>query len=159
MRRVLNITASMVLISGASFAVEVESVEQNSGANITILETMSATPTEVTRVKVKDSGVESFVLVPKANSNNIGTLSPNMDDKLNSKKGLIIAFKDKNVDIAPLEALFNISLKEKLQSGFYIFKNLSGLSDVALIEAILKSDSQDMIKTLRPNWEMGVEKF
>ncbi len=158
MRSILKITVSTALMLSAGLAVEIQSIEKPD-LTVTLEEKEMATPINVTKIKVKDNGVDSFILIPERDSTKIGTLSPNKDDKLNLKKGIMIVFKDTEVSTEAFETLFNIKFKEKLQSGYYIFENPSTLSDIQLMESILKSENGEKIKTIRPNWEMGVRKF
>jgi hypothetical protein len=66
------------------------------------------------------------------------------------KYGLIIKFTDiENLDIEDFEAKYDLKFKEKLSIGYYIFENLSSLSDLDLIEKIIESEKN--LYTIKQN--------
>jgi len=121
---------------------------------------------EYKEVKVKDGGVEytEKVEVIKKSPSTKTSVQVNSKkfkedvplDKLNSKIGVILEFKNSMIDIKTLEERFGLKLKEKLEIGYYIFENVSSLTDVLLVSKILASDMNNEIETIRPNWPLEV---
>ena len=167
MRRVL-ITAILTTIfinaSGSLEVLSIEDIDTPQLQNSMAIQSDDAKGVEYKEVKIKDGGIEQTILVEikkegESNSSMSSQSATATVDKLNSKVGIVIDFKNLPLPIEEFEKLFNLKLKEKLQIGYYIFDNQSTLSDIELIDAILKSDMRESLKTVRPNWEMGVEKF
>lgn len=113
-------------------------------------------------VKVKDAGTEYTIQVeikkddPSKNVTKKDEAEDTPLDKLHSKVGVILKFKNKNVDIVAFSEKFGLKLKERLVIGYYIFENTSNLTDILLVENILLSDMSTSIDTIRPNWPLGV---
>ena len=151
MKTFLNIVTVIGVLGGNLLAFE--PIDKGS-LNIT-LESENSSAIKTKLKKIRDSGVERNLLLPtpKIDSNSI-----NKEDNLKIKKGLIISFTSKNIDIESFATEFNLKLKERLKIGYYIFKNSSKLSDTSLINSILKWDRKSqIIKTIRPNWKMNKE--
>lgn len=67
-----------------------------------------------------------------------------------ARYGIIVKFiDDKRIDIKAFEAQFDLVLQEKLQIGYYIFKNNSSFNDFDLIEKIMQSEKN--IHTIKQN--------
>ena len=118
---------------------------------------------EYIKVKIKDGGVLRTMLVekkrPKLEARSISSNSkqkPAKLDKLNSKVGIIVSFKDKTTDIDTFASRYNIKLKTKMKIGYYIFENSTSYTDIVLIQNILADDTNNKIDTIRPNWPMDV---
>ncbi len=111
-------------------------------------------------VEVREDNRTKNILVPIEDVNQSGiTQRLAIDNKLNSKDGLLIKFSDNSIEISLFEKLFNVTLKEKLRIGYYVFMNNSSLSDMALIQKILASSEGKNIETIKPNWKMQMGKF
>jgi hypothetical protein len=81
-----------------------------------------------------------------------GKMSPYSAAQNEAQEGIVIQFTDpETVDIETFEEKYRLKLKSKMVIGYYIFQNRSKLSDIALIEKILKEETG--IKTLKPNWK------
>jgi len=103
------------------------------------------------KVMVLDKGVKRFILIQKEDSqqNKMSTYSTK---QLDSKEGVIIAFKNPSeVQIHEFETKYGLKLKEKLIIGYYIFQNISDVSDTQIIADIIKNETN--IKTIKPNWK------
>jgi hypothetical protein len=68
---------------------------------------------------------------------------------------IVVKFKDSSVDIESFINKYKLSLKNRLQIGFFIFKNSSNVNDKELIEKIVKEE-REVVKTIRPNYNFGV---
>jgi hypothetical protein len=100
---------------------------------------------------VLDKGVKRTILIPKE-SRFEGKMSPYSAKQIDAQEGIVIQFTDpETVDIEAFEEKYQLKLISKMVIGYYIFKNQSKLSDIALIEKILKEEAG--IKTLKPNWK------
>ena len=111
-------------------------------------------------VQVRENNETKNMLVPIADVNQSGiTQRFAIDNKLNSKDGLLIKFSDNSIEISLFEKQFNVTLKEKLRIGYYVFMNNSSLSDMALMQKILASSEGKNIETIKPNWKMQMGKF
>lgn len=100
---------------------------------------------------ILDKGVKRTILIPKE-SRFEGKMSPYSAKQIEAQEGIVIQFAaPETVDIEAFEAKYRLKLISKMVIGYYIFKNQSKLSDIALIEKILKEETG--IKTLKPNWE------
>ena len=97
-------------------------------------------------VTVIDNGVKRKIYLPN------NDIKARMVDKNIDKKELIIAFKD-NANIQEFAKKYSLKLKTVLAKKYYIFKNNSNLKDIDLISKIVSSE--DIIKTIRPNWGFG----
>lgn len=162
-----NIITALVLCGGLLSAsgnftiVDIGVVE-----NITTdrVEALSVTDKkEYVKVKVKDGGVNRTIFVEKKknkieaySTNSTSKQKPAKLDKLNSKVGIIVSFKDDTTDIDTFASRFNIKLKVKLEVGYYIFENSSAYTDIVLIQNILSDAISSKIDTIRPNWPMDV---
>jgi hypothetical protein len=95
-------------------------------------------------VTIVDNGVKRklFIPEPKINARAI--------DSKKVKKELIISFAEK-IDINDFEERYNLKLKRKIGSKYYIFKNNSNLDDITLMQEIIENNTS-IIKTIRPNW-------
>ena len=111
-------------------------------------------------IKIKENNTTRSMLVPVEEIDLTGiTRETAVNNKLNSKDGLLINFIDKNTNIEAFELSFNVKLKEKLQIGYYIFENNSASSDMVLMNTILASNEGENIETIKPNWKMQMKKF
>ena len=100
---------------------------------------------------VLDKGVKRTMLIPKE-SRFEGKMSPYSAKQISAQEGILIQFTDpETVDMEAFEEKYQLKLKSKMVIGYYIFQNRSKLSDIALIEKILKEEKG--IKTLKPNWK------
>ncbi len=71
------------------------------------------------------------------------------------ERGIIISFKEKSTDISSFASKYKLKLKKRLSAGYYIFVNNSDISDIDLIKKI-SNESRDLVKTIRPNWGLGM---
>ena len=111
-------------------------------------------------VEVRENNETKNILVPVEDVNQSGiTQRFAIDNKLNSKDGLLIKFSDNSIEISLFEKQFSVTLKEKLRIGYYVFMNNSSLSDMALMQKILASSEGKNIETIKPNWKMQMGKF
>lgn len=111
-------------------------------------------------LEVREDNRTKKIIVPIEDVNQSGmTQRLAIDNKLNSKDGLLIKFLDNSKEINLFEKQFSVMLKEKLQIGYYVFMNHSSLSDMALMQKILASSEGKNIETIKPNWKMQMEKF
>ena len=99
-------------------------------------------------VTIIDKGVERKISIPSQN------IKARYTQAQSDNRGVIIAFND-NIDINNFEQKHSIKLEKKLTIGYYIFKNNSNLNDIALISKIIKTE-QNKIKSIRPNWALGM---
>jgi hypothetical protein len=164
MRRVLITAILSTIFINANGTLEILSIEDipsDGLQNSMVIQSDETKAIEYKEVKIKDGGVEQIMLVEikKSTDSNISTLTTQSAtvDRLASKEGIIIDFKTLPLPIKEFEKMFNLKLKEKLQIGYYIFENQSTLSDIELIDTILKSEIKESLKTVRPDWKMGVE--
>ena len=162
-----NIITALVLCGGLLSASDnFIIVDRGVVENITTAKVQALAATEqkeYVKVKVKDGGVERTILVEKKESvkevNLVNSASEQKSselDKLNSKVGFIVKFKDNISDIDAFMAKFDIKLKEKLSIGYYIFENTSNDSDIVLMQNILSDEIANKIDTIRVNWPMDV---
>ncbi len=130
--------------------ITIEQVHKNLALSIDV--ERKKLPQSVTKsLIIKDNGIKSVIEIP---------LNKKLRSSVASKKeGILVDFSDDFLDTQKFADEFNISLKEKLSIGYYIFENSSNLNDEKLIEEILLSNYQKNIKTIRPNWKMGVVGF
>jgi|GEM_PF-6184747 hypothetical protein len=151
------LTSTIMSASNSLEVLSIDNIDASELQNNIMITSNEVKQIEYKEVKIKDGGIEQTIRieVKKDNNSSIGTQSSTID-KLNSSVGLLIYFKDLHLSIEEFEKLFNLKLQEKLHSGYYIFENKSGLSDIELIDIILKSDIKEHLKTIRPNWKMDV---
>ena len=111
-------------------------------------------------IKVKEANRTRSMFIPIADVNLTGVARQiAIDNKLNSKDGLLITFTDEKIDIQVFEKDFGLKLKEKLRIGYYVFENNSGFNDVTVMNNILKSTQSNYIEMVKPNWKMQMRKF
>jgi len=111
-------------------------------------------------IKVREGNRTKNMIVPIEDVTLTGiTQQSALNSKLNSKDSLLITFIDKNTDIEAFEKRFNLKLQNKLQIGYYIFKNSSKFSDIVLMNSILASKEGANIETIKPNWKMEMKKY
>jgi hypothetical protein len=96
-------------------------------------------------ITIIDNGIERKIYVA----------SKNDPRSVIKEKGIIISFKSKDVNINDFVSEYKLRLKKRLSAGYYIFINNSKYSDVDLISKIYKEKS-DIVKTIRPNWGLGM---
>ena len=167
MKTVLIISILTTVLINANSLLEVLSVEdidsqELENRRMIEVESQAIQKAKYQEVQIKDNGVNQTILVEvKKNLEGNSSLSveTEVNSELSSKDGLIVDFYINPNSLDEFESTFNIKIKEKLKIGYYIFENNSQLSDILLIESILKSDNQNLIKTIRPNWKMGVKAF
>lgn len=138
MRRSTLFIALMITFASSTFAsskkMETKSTEENY-RTFTVL----------------DKGVKRTMVIPKE-SRFEGKMSPYSAKQIEAQEGIVIQFADpETVDIEAFEAKYQLKLVSKMVIGYYIFENRSKLSDITLIEKILKEETG--IKTLKPNWK------
>lgn len=110
-----------------------------------------------TKVIIMDKGVKRTVFIPRDDALKIRT-SPMKAEQAMSKDGIIVKFKDASkVSVTAFEAKYNVKLKQKLASGYYIFENSSKLSDLQIVQEVIKNEIN--VLTVRPNWQMGNKPF
>jgi len=102
-------------------------------------------------VIVLDKGVKRYIYMPKVDSNQSKKLIGYNINKLESKRGIIVKFKNSNTSIDDFELKYGLKLKYKMQTGYYIFNNISDKSDVEIIKQIITDETN--ILTVKPNWE------
>jgi len=100
-------------------------------------------------ITIIDNGVERKINI-EVNTSIVKTRSVN-----SKSKGIIIAFKNSQVNVLEFSKKYKIKLKKRLKIGYYIFENNSLNSDIELISKILK-ENKKLIKTIRPNWGFGM---
>ena len=161
MRRILiiSIFAMSLNASGSLEVLSIEDIDSPELQDNVIVDSEESKKIKYREIKIKDNGVEQVILIELKDANNSIGIDSDANNKLYSKDGVIIDFSNLSIDIEEFEKLFHLKLKEKLQIGYYIFENQSDLSDIILIETILNSNMKESIKTIRANWEMGVETF
>ena len=96
-------------------------------------------------ITIVDNGVERKIYINSQND-------PRSAIK---EKGIIISFKIKDLDISSFASEYKLKLKKRLSAGYYIFINESKYSDIDLISKISK-EKRDIVKTIRPNWGLGM---
>lgn len=108
------------------------------------------------KVTIKNDGIDRSVQVEVVSNilKNGNTL-----DKLHSKLGLIIDFKDKNLNIEAFSIRYNLKLKHQMAIGYYIFENKSTHSDIDIVEDILTSKMKENILTIKPNWPLMMKQY
>ena len=110
-------------------------------------------------ITIRENGIKRNIIVPiNRNLSEIEAQS-DIENRLNSKDGLLISFGDNNITLDAFETEFNLKLKATLIKGYYVFENNSSLNDIALMETILKWDESHLIKTIRPNWKMEMQTY
>jgi hypothetical protein len=167
MKKILSIVimGASIMYAATLEVVEHGMVDSAEQASVKVMDanTEEESAVEHKEVKVKDGGVEYSkqveVIKKSTSKTSVQTTSEQSTeevplDKLNSKVGVILAFKNNTVDIKEFEARFELKLKEKLVIGYYIFENVSSLTDVLLVSKILASDMNNKIETIRPNWPL-----
>jgi len=111
-------------------------------------------------VQVRENNETKNMLVPVEDVNQSGiTQRLAIDNKLNSKDGLLITFTDKSMEIEAFSKKFELEFKEKLKIGYYVFVNNSSLSDMRLMQRILASSEGEKVETIKPNWKMQMKRF
>ncbi len=103
---------------------------------------------------ILQDGIKRKVKIPKVDGKIIKSTNTQTgtDD---TKFGVIVEFiDDSKVDISTFESKYGLKLKDKLVIGYYIFSNYSSVGDLELIQKILNNEKN--IRTLKPNWKMGV---
>ena len=96
-------------------------------------------------ITIVDNGIERKIYIA----------SKNNPRSVIKDKGLIISFKKENVDISSFVSEYKLKLKKRLSAGYYIFINDSKYTDAELISKISK-EKKDIVKTIRPNWGLGM---
>ena len=111
-------------------------------------------------VEVREDNRTKNIRVPIKDVNQSGiTQRLAIDNKLNSKDGLLIKFLDKSIKIEAFSKKFELEFKEKLKIGYYVFINNSSLSDMRLMQRILASSEGEKVETIKPNWKMQMKNF
>lgn len=111
-------------------------------------------------IEIKENNTTKSIPVSIEDVNSSGiSRESTLDNKLNSKDGLLITLIDKNINIEAFENRFRVKLKEKLRIGYYIFENNSALNDIALMNSILNSNDGQNIETIKPNWKIKMKKY
>jgi len=100
-------------------------------------------------ITIIDKGVERKISVPDIN------VKARYISDTSDNRGIIVLFKSSSVDIKKFSNEYNLKLKKRLSIGYYIFKNESNLNDIELISKITKEE-KNIIKTIRPNWALGM---
>ena len=97
-------------------------------------------------ITIVDNGIERKIYID----------SQNDPRSVINERGIIISFKNpEDTDIAGFSKEYDLKLKKRLSAGYYIFINESKYSDIDLISKISK-EKKDIIKTIRPNWGLGM---
>lgn len=105
-----------------------------------------------TKVIVMDKGIKRTVLIPKEDTVK-NKMNPMKAEQAVSKDGVIVSFKDSSqASINAFETKYKLKLQHKLLVGYYIFTNVSKLTDVQIVEEIIKNETN--IETVKPNWKM-----
>jgi len=72
--------------------------------------------------------------------------------KTKHQKGLLVRFsKGAEVNIEDFEKKYDLKLKQKMQIGYYIFKNKSKESDLTVMNRIIENEKD--IDSIKPNWK------
>ncbi len=107
-----------------------------------------------TEVMILDKGVKRTLYIEKeegkteSSKKKIGTYSAKMQA---SKNGVIVTFKNPSkTDISKFESTYGLKLKEKLLTCYHVFENISGSSDIQVIDSIIRNEKN--VKTVKPNW-------
>jgi hypothetical protein len=111
------------------------------------------TATGVTQFTVLDKGIKRTILIPNRNSSKTKTTRSINQQNPNQKQGIIVSFYTiLPTTISDFETKYHVKLKTELLNTYYIFTNNSKMSDVSLIQTIIKNETN--VKTLKPNWRM-----
>ena len=110
-----------------------------------------------TKVIIMDKGVKRTGLIAKENTLD-SKMSSMKAEQATSKDGVVLKFKDSSqASVSAFEAKYNVKLKHQLTSGYYIFENISKLTDVQIVEEIIKNETNAV--TVKPNWKMTNKPF
>lgn len=117
-----------------------------------------------TKVTIKEGGINRTVLVEDVSNSALPTSDDNTTkilkrNKLHSRVGLIVDFKDKNVNIEEFAIQYDLKFKRKMSIGYYIFENKSTQEDIEIVKAILSTKMKDSIITIKPNWSLQMRPF
>jgi hypothetical protein len=96
-------------------------------------------------ITIVDNGIERKIYIN----------SKNDPRSVIREKGIIVSFKSNDIDISNFASKYKLKLKKRLSAGYYIFINNSKYTDIDLIKKISK-ESKDIVKTIRPNWGLGM---
>ncbi len=108
-------------------------------------------------ITIIDNGIKRKLIVPKMlleKQEGINARGTNSQIPF-TKRGLLIKFKDSNIDLEAFAQKYGLKFKRKLSIGYIVFDNISQKSDVEIINEILANE-KDNIKSIRPNWPLGV---
>jgi len=147
----------IVLISSMLSASTLTIIESGDVNNSELEAVALATPQSKVKknykeVTLKSKGKTYTIQVEVKNHNNTqDTSKDTILDKLQSKVGFIISFKN-ITDIDTFAATFDLKMVEKMAIGDYIFENKSNMTDIVLIQKILSSSFNDRIVSIAPNW-------
>jgi len=103
------------------------------------------------KIIVLDKGVKRYIYVFKKENNQSNKFSRYSEEQLISKKGIIVKFKNPIDSASDFEQKYGLKLKHKMQTGYYIFDNISENSDVEIVSQIIANEKN--ILTVKPNWK------
>jgi len=107
-------------------------------------------------ITIIDNGVAREISIDSEGEKGKNSARGAMDCSEEKLKEIILSFKkDSKVDINNFSKKYNLKLKKRLRTGYYIFINKSKESSLKLISKIIK-EQKDSIKTIRPNWALGM---
>ena len=90
--------------------------------------------------KIKDGGIVRNISIPVIKYRD------------NNSVGIIVKFTSNQIDLERFEVIYQLTLKEKLSIGYYIFNNNSTLTDIDLVGKILENENN--IETIKPNQKL-----
>ncbi len=107
-------------------------------------------------ITIIDNGVAREISIHSKGEKGKNSARGAMDCSKEKHKEIILSFKkDSKVDINNFSKKYNLKLKKRLRTGYYIFINKSKESSLKLISKIIK-EQKEAIKTIRPNWALGM---
>ncbi len=73
--------------------------------------------------------------------------------RITSKDGVIVNFIDSSyLSVDEFAKKYGLKFKQRLMIGYYIFDNVSQLSDLQIVEKIITNETN--VETVKPNWKM-----
>jgi len=137
MKKILYITVALLFVNNVLLAQKPSSLEIDNS---------------YIKVITMDKGIKRTVLIPKDDTVKKQMSSMKAEQAV-SKDGIIVSFKDSSkVLIRAFEEKYKLKLQHKLHIGYYIFTNVSKLSDIRIVEDIIQNETN--VETVKPNWEM-----
>jgi hypothetical protein len=99
-------------------------------------------------ITILDKGIKRRLIVPSSQISAKSTVS-----QLQTQEGVVVQFKDNSlISIQEFEATYDLRLRTTLLETYYVFDNLSKLSDVQLVGKIIAGETN--LLTVKPNWKL-----